>query len=114
VSPEIVLDRLRSWAVHEAIAAAAYLLVRNPDNARRAILEGANSPGDSDSIASIAGAMVGVRVGLEQTAARMGRRRREKPRAARACADGGSVCPNLRVGQAGTLVRLGSCGEVTS
>jgi ADP-ribosylglycohydrolase len=61
--PEVTFDRLRGWAAHEAIAAALFVFVRHPDDARAAILEGANTPGDSDSIASIAGALVGARVG---------------------------------------------------
>lgn len=63
VEPEVTLDRLRAWAAHEAIASAVYLLERHPDDARAAILEGANTPGDSDSIATLAGALVGARVG---------------------------------------------------
>jgi ADP-ribosylglycohydrolase/protein-tyrosine phosphatase len=62
--PGVTLDRLRGWAAHEAIAGALYVLVRHPDDPRAALLEGANTPGDSDSLASIAGALVGVRVGL--------------------------------------------------
>ncbi len=64
VAPEITLDRLRGWAAHEAIAAAAYVFARHPGDARSAILEGANTPGDSDSIATLAGALVGARVGV--------------------------------------------------
>lgn len=63
VPPEITLDRLRAWAAHEAIAAGLYIFARHPDDARAAILEGANTSGDSDSIATIAGALVGARVG---------------------------------------------------
>jgi ADP-ribosylglycohydrolase len=63
VGPEETLRRLRAWAAHEAIAAAVYLLERNPDDPRAAILEGTNSPGDSDSIATLAGALVGARCG---------------------------------------------------
>ncbi|MGL5829331.1 MAG: ADP-ribosylglycohydrolase family protein [Angustibacter sp.] len=63
VGPDITLDRLRAWAAHEAIAAAVYIFARHPDDARAAILEGANTPGDSDSIATLAGALVGSRVG---------------------------------------------------
>jgi ADP-ribosylglycohydrolase len=63
VGPDVTLDRLRAWAAHEAIAAAVYLLERHPDDARAAILEGANTPGDSDSIATLAGSLVGARVG---------------------------------------------------
>jgi ADP-ribosylglycohydrolase len=64
IEPEVTLDRLRAWAAHEAIAAAVYIFERHPDDARAAILEGANTPGDSDSIATLAGALVGGRVGV--------------------------------------------------
>jgi len=66
VSPQSVLGRLEGWAAHEAIAAAAYVLARHSEDPRAAILEGANTPGDSDSIATLAGALVGSRVGLAQ------------------------------------------------
>lgn len=65
VGPEVSLDRLRGWAAHEAIAAACFVFVRRADDVRAAILEGANTPGDSDSIATLAGALVGARCGLE-------------------------------------------------
>jgi ADP-ribosylglycohydrolase len=65
VPPSVALDRLRGWAAHEAIAAAAYVVARHPADASAAILEGANTPGDSDSIATLAGALVGARTGLE-------------------------------------------------
>ena len=64
IGPEVTLDRLRGWAAHEAIAAAVYLLARHPDDPRAPILEGANTPGDSDSIATLAGALVGARCGI--------------------------------------------------
>lgn len=64
VGPEETLDRLRGWAAHEAIAAAVYIVARHPDDPRAAILEGANTPGDSDSIATLAGALVGARAGV--------------------------------------------------
>jgi ADP-ribosylglycohydrolase len=50
--PDPVLARLQGWAAHEAIAAAVYIAARHPDDARAAILEGANTPGDSDSLAT--------------------------------------------------------------
>ncbi len=65
VDPEVTLDRLRSWAAHEAIAAAVYLVARHPDDPKAAILEGANTPGDSDSIATLAGALLGAICGVE-------------------------------------------------
>lgn len=64
VPPERVLDELRGWAAHEAIAAAVYICARHPDDVVAAILEGANTPGDSDSLATLAGAWVGARVGI--------------------------------------------------
>lgn len=64
VGPETTLERLEGWAAHEAIAAAVYLFARHPDDPRAAILEGANTPGDSDSLATLAGALVGARVGV--------------------------------------------------
>lgn len=64
VKPETTLERLEGWAAHEAIAAAVYVFARHPDDPRAAILEGANTPGDSDSIATLAGALVGARVGV--------------------------------------------------
>lgn len=63
--PDVTLDRLRGWAAHEAIAAAVFLFVRFADDPRGAILQGANSSGDSDSLATLAGALVGARCGLE-------------------------------------------------
>ncbi|CAN0575408.1 unnamed protein product [Laminaria digitata] len=65
VGPEVTLERLRGWAAHEAIAAAVYIYVRHCDDPRAAILEGANTPGDSDSLATLAGALCGARCGLE-------------------------------------------------
>jgi ADP-ribosylglycohydrolase len=65
VKPTVTLQRLQAWAAHEAIAAAVYIFTRHPDDPRAAILEGANTPGDSDSIATLAGAMVGARCGVQ-------------------------------------------------
>ncbi len=64
VEPETTLERLEGWAAHEAIAAAVYLFARHTDDPRAAILEGANTPGDSDSLATLAGALTGARAGL--------------------------------------------------
>jgi ADP-ribosyl-[dinitrogen reductase] hydrolase len=64
IEPKVTLQRLRGWAAHEAIAAGAYIFVRHADDPRAAILEGANTPGDSDSIATLAGALTGARCGV--------------------------------------------------
>ena len=63
-STEEVLDGLPGWAAHEALAAGAFLYARYPENFSAAVLAGANAPGDSDSIATLAGALVGSSVGL--------------------------------------------------
>ena len=64
VDPEVTLTRLEGWAAHEAIAAAVYLFARHPDDPRAGILEAANTPGDSDSLATLLGALVGARGGI--------------------------------------------------
>lgn len=63
--PDSVLQTLQGWAAHEAIAAAMYVVARHPGDIRAALLEGANADGDSDSIATLAGALLGARLGLE-------------------------------------------------
>jgi ADP-ribosylglycohydrolase len=65
VGPKETLERLEGWAAHEAIAAAVYIFTRHPDDPAAAILEGANTPGDSDSLATLAGALVGARCGID-------------------------------------------------
>ena len=64
-TPEEVLVKLEGWAAHQAIAAAMFVVCRHPRDIRSALLEGANAPGDSDSIATLAGALLGTRLGLE-------------------------------------------------
>lgn len=63
--PEDVLGRLQGWAAHEAIAAAMFVVARHERDLRGALLEGANAAGDSDSIATLAGALRGARLGIE-------------------------------------------------
>lgn len=58
-----VLDRRRGWAGHEAVSAAMFCFAIGDDYADTIRLA-ANSPGDSDSIACIAGALSGAHVGL--------------------------------------------------
>ena len=54
IEPEVTLQRLQGWAAHEAIAAAAYVVTRDPLDFSAAVLEAVNTPGDSDSIATLA------------------------------------------------------------
>jgi ADP-ribosylglycohydrolase len=51
------------WVAEEAVALAFYCFLRYPDDYRAVVLRGANTNGDSDSIACIAGAFAGARVG---------------------------------------------------
>ncbi len=53
-------NALLGWAADESVAAAVYCFVRNPNNIQAALAMGANTPGDSDSIATLAGALVGA------------------------------------------------------
>ncbi len=55
---------LLGWAADEALAAAVYIFMRHPDNIQAALTEAVNTPGDSDSIATLVGALVGARIGF--------------------------------------------------
>lgn len=55
---------LLGWAGDEAVAAAVYIFVRHCQQLHNAIVEGVNTPGDSDSIATLAGALVGAYSGI--------------------------------------------------
>lgn len=59
-----VLDERRGWAGHEAICAAMFCFLVG-ENYAQVARYGANSPGDSDSIACIAGALAGAFYGIE-------------------------------------------------
>lgn len=54
-----------AWIGEEAVACALWCALRRPDDYRFAVLSGANSSGDSDSIACIAGAISGALNGVE-------------------------------------------------
>lgn len=58
-----VLDQFRGWAGHEAIAAGVYCFLRHPHAFSASILLAVNSPGDSDSIGAITGALSGAFLG---------------------------------------------------
>ena len=55
----------RGWIGEEAVALALYCFLRYPDDYAKTVLRGANTAGDSDSIACIAGGISGARVGVE-------------------------------------------------
>lgn len=53
------------WVGEEAVAMALYCVRQHPDDYLAAIRLGANITGDSDSVACIAGGILGARLGLE-------------------------------------------------
>jgi ADP-ribosylglycohydrolase len=54
-----------AWIGEEAVATALWCVLRAEGSFRDAVLRGANSSGDSDSIACIAGSIAGALVGVE-------------------------------------------------
>jgi ADP-ribosylglycohydrolase len=53
------------WKGDEALALGLYCFMKNPCDFKRTVLMGANTNGDSDSIASIAGAISGAYNGIQ-------------------------------------------------
>ena len=64
--PAPVYDRYRGWAAHEAVAAGLFAAARHLADPAAGMLEAANTPGDSDSLATLAGALLGTRNGLSR------------------------------------------------
>jgi len=65
-SPEAALKSLgEGWHGHEAIALALYCLRKNEMDFEKTVLMAANTSGDSDSIASIAGGIAGTYCGYK-------------------------------------------------
>ncbi len=65
-SPDMALHELgQGWVAEEAVAGALYCFLRTPDDFAATVLAGANSDGDSDSIACIAGAISGAYNGAD-------------------------------------------------
>lgn len=63
---EAALDHIgQGWTGEEAVALALYCVLRYPDDYVACVRRGANTNGDSDSIACIAGGIMGARLGLE-------------------------------------------------
>lgn len=53
------------WVGEEAVALALYCILKYPDDYVACVRRGANTDGDSDSIACIAGGIMGARIGLD-------------------------------------------------
>lgn len=56
----------KGWTGHEAIACALYCVIKNNMDFEKTVIMAANTEGDSDSIASIAGGIVGAYVGYDK------------------------------------------------
>ncbi|MCA0452838.1 MAG: ADP-ribosylglycohydrolase family protein [Chloroflexi bacterium] len=66
VNEDQSLDHIgQGWTGEEAVALALYCVLRYPDDYVACMRRAANTPGDSDSIACIAGGIMGARLGLE-------------------------------------------------
>lgn len=65
-SHEKIFGQLQGWSADEAIAAAAYIFAISHNDLNKAIKLGVHTPGDSDSIASLGGVLVGAYVGMSQ------------------------------------------------
>ena len=61
----LVLDMWRGWAGHEAVAASLYCFLSHPESFEDAVLLAVNSPGDSDSLGAITGALSGAYLGYD-------------------------------------------------
>ena len=70
IQPAQILDMWRGWTGAEAVAASVYCYLKNIrdwDTAfRYAVVMAANSPGDSDSLGAITGALTGATVGCSR------------------------------------------------
>jgi len=65
-SPAAALNHIgEGWVAEEAVTMAFYCFLKNPDDFLRTIRMGANSEGDSDSIACIAGGLSGAYLGIQ-------------------------------------------------
>ena len=53
------------WIGEEAVALALYCFLKYPNDYKKAVLRGANTNGDSDSVACIAGSISGAYLGID-------------------------------------------------
>jgi ADP-ribosylglycohydrolase len=63
---DLALDHIgQGWVGEEAVALALYCVLRYPDDYVACVRRAADTNGDSDSIACIAGGIMGAKLGLE-------------------------------------------------
>lgn len=66
LSDEEALQKLgQGWYADETFALAYFCILRYPDNYKKAVQTGVNITGDSDSVGSVAGGILGARLGIE-------------------------------------------------
>lgn len=66
LSDENALKKLgQGWYADETFALAYFCILRYPDNYKKAVQTAVNITGDSDSVASVAGGILGARLGVE-------------------------------------------------
>lgn len=58
-----VVIEFKGWAAHYALAAAVYIFALFPHDISSALYLAVHTPGDSDSIASLSGALIGAFAG---------------------------------------------------
>jgi ADP-ribosylglycohydrolase len=58
INSQKVFSKYEGWAGHDAIAATSYIFVKIHNDVGKAILLGVNTPGDSDTLGTMAGALV--------------------------------------------------------
>lgn len=66
LSDEEALQKLgQGWYADETFALAYFCILQYPDNYKKAVQTGVNITGDSDSVGSVAGGILGARLGIE-------------------------------------------------
>lgn len=66
LSDEDALRKLgQGWYADETFALAYFCILRYPDNYKKAVQAAVNITGDSDSVGSVAGGILGARLGIE-------------------------------------------------
>lgn len=68
VAPAFALSKRglgEAWTAEDAVASAMYVFWRHPNDMRAALLEAVNTDGDSDTIGSLVGNILGARLGVD-------------------------------------------------
>lgn len=67
-SAKVVLDQFRGWRGDEALAASFWCFAKHYRSFKDGVLCAVHSPGDSDSLGAITGALLGAQLGLKSIA----------------------------------------------